>query len=285
MTGEPNRGDDAFRRLLSDGNAGGQAKIDALLALSQRTVYVATWTPDGGGYRTLINSAGDAALPIFTTPAELLEAGRRFGWLDTQGNIPMKEVGAREAIRQAVAHEVAFVVIDIAAAHTLEVARSELEPLLTAQARRESDGPFAGVGRISTSMMRAVTPAGGSPRPNVPAPAVSATFGSGTSVELSPLAATPEESLLKALADVLRGYPEVEWASLANVSRGPTSPIPTVGLRVDTAYRARVQEILTRVREAGDAMGASLDCLLLDDAQVMRAARSQGLVFYPWRRR
>ena len=39
------RATEAFRRLLSDAAAGGQAKVDALVALSQRTLFVATWTP------------------------------------------------------------------------------------------------------------------------------------------------------------------------------------------------------------------------------------------------
>lgn len=84
---------------------------------------------------------------------------------------------------------------------------------------------------------------------------------------------------------VLRGFPEVEWAALFLAARGPVQPQPTAGLRVDTAYRSRINEIIQGLRQAADAAGASLDVLLLDDPKLMRAARADGLLFFPWKRR
>src|SRR5690606_1617352 len=104
------------------------------------------------------------------------------------------------------------------------------------------------------------------------------------SVTLSPLSAEPSDELLDALSGVLRGYPEVEWACVVSASRGPSAPVPTVGIRVDAGFRQRVNEIIAAVRRAGEAHGAGLDVLLLDDAALMRNARSAGLVFYPWRK-
>lgn len=76
----------------------------------------------------------------------------------------------------------------------------------------------------------------------------------------------------------------MEWACLVQASRGPSAPVPAVGLRVDAGFRQRVNEIIQGVRRASDSKGAGLDVLLLDDAALMRTARGQGLVFYPWRK-
>ena len=290
MNDRTDRNEEAFRRLLAEGNAGGQAKTDALTALSQRTVRVAQWTPNGDGYRTLVNSDGDAALPVFTSTDELMTAARRFGWLDPMGNVPHKEVGAREALRYAVAHQVSYVVVDIAADHTLEASLSDIEPLLGPPARRQSSRRQSRVGPSAAAVAPTATPGQSgvtlpaASAPSQPIPPPGATDGApGVAVE--PLPTPPEDALLDALAEVLRSYPEVEWASLASVAQGPAGSVPTIGLRVDTGYRQRVDEILGKLREAGSTAGASLDCLLLDDAIVMRAARQKGLVFYPWRRR
>ena len=314
----------AFRRLLADAPSGPQAKVDALVALSQRTVYVATWTPDGEDYRTLVNSNGQNALPLFTDAQELSRAAERFGWLDDHGQVPHREVGARYALRHALSRGIGFVVVDIMSDYSLEAEQAEIQPLVSARHRSDSSGPFAGVGRISSSMMQAVrvTPSGGVPRPMTPeegvrpppstqsrarfssapppprppsspgpmaspvAPpsSVEGRFGSATA-QFTPLQAEPDEVLLDTLSEVLREYPEVEWASFCNVSRGPAGPQPAIGLMLDSSFRGRVDEILRTLGRAGIEAGASLDVILLDEPHLMREARAQGIVFYPWRRR
>src|SRR5262245_56504808 len=93
---------EAFRRLLNDAKRGGQAKVDALLALTQRTLLLATWDAAGStGYRTLSNANGQTALPVFSDRAELERAATAFSWRDPSGAIFSKEVGARAALNYA----------------------------------------------------------------------------------------------------------------------------------------------------------------------------------------
>jgi hypothetical protein len=296
---------------LADAQQGGQAKIDALVALAQRTVYIPTWGQDAS-FRTLTNANGQTALPIFSSPAELERAARQFGWQGPDGQISSKEIGARGAFNHAVGQNLHFVVVDISSPHSLDIDREEIEPLLSPAARRESSGPYAGVGRITSNMMQAVkptssardvpaVPAGRRPDPTAMArqaaaegaqvrastsdePIAVTTFGSGSSVAVHKLQHAPSDDLLASLSGVLRGYPEVEWAALCAIARGPGAPMPTVALKVDTAFRQRVNEIIQRLREAGDSQGASLDVLLLDDAAVMRTVRADAMLFYPWKR-
>jgi hypothetical protein len=328
---------EAFRRLLAEASQGGQAKVDAIVALSQRTVLVATWMPTHDGFRTVINGDGQSALPVFTEYDELRRAARRFGWTLDAG-VDSQEIGAREALRYILSHDLSFVVVDIASEHAMEIERAEVEPLLSSMAKRDSRGPYAAVGRISSSMLEAVNPSSGvsssrpaagmvrsgsvpnisstRPPPGDSTPVVTmpvspalpgalprtgevyvppevrepptgtmakaATFGSSSSVRIEALADAPSDDLLSALSELLRDYPEVEWAAFFGAARGPAAVLPTVGLRVDTAYRARVNEIVRGLRSIGDAQGVVLDVLLLDDASLMRQARAEALVFFPW---
>lgn len=309
------RVNEAFRRLLVDAKNGGQAKVDALVAISQRVVSVATWGPDDStGYRTLTNANGETALPVFTEVSELERAADQFGWRGADGVASHREIGARAAFNYAVAQNLHYVVVDIGSPHSLDIDRDELASLVSPAARRESTGPFAAVGRVSSSIMAAVkpTPTPGSVRSPIEPPAgpmdhtkearaaaargatltasaaddaaAVTTFGSGTSVSVHKLQDPPSDALLDAVSDVLRGYPEIEWAAITAIARGPAAPVPTIGLKVDTAFRQRVNEIVQRVRVAGDAVGATLDVLLLDDPAVMRTVRTEAKVFYPWRR-
>lgn len=312
----PNRDDPqlaAFRRLLADAHQGGQAKVDAMVALAQRTVHVVPWPGGIEGWRTLVNSEGVAALPMFTSLAELETAARRFGWLDASGAVSSAEVGARAALNYVVREKLAYVIIDVAADHALEIAREEFEPLIAQSTRRDSSGPYAATGKVSSSLMRAVRPTpppmkaadvqrelaamratpidepavreGFSSSPGFVASPSATTFGGGTSVTIAPLAQEPPDALLDTVAGVLRGYPEIEWASFCIASRGPGSPLPTIALRIDGGYRQRLNEIIASVRRVGESHGAALDVLLLDDAALMRTARGQGVVFYPWRKK
>ncbi|MGF1466658.1 MAG: hypothetical protein ACFCGT_11030, partial [Sandaracinaceae bacterium] len=155
----------ALHRLLVDARAGGQAKVDALVALAQRTVRVVPWPGGVEGWRTLVNSEGMAALPVFTDDDEVQEAARRFGWLEPDGTCGSREIGTRAAFSYAREHDLSYVIIDIASAHRLEVGRDEFAPLLTNAARRDSSGPFAAAGKGSERLIQSVrpTPAPGTP--------------------------------------------------------------------------------------------------------------------------
>ncbi|MDQ3036509.1 MAG: SseB family protein, partial [Myxococcota bacterium] len=166
MTQDPHdRPNAALYRLLAEAVHGGQAKVDAMIALMQRTVFVVPWPAGADGYRTLVNSQGVAALPLFTDRDELETASRRYGWLAPDGSAPATEMGARQAFHYALTQSLAFVVVDIAADHCVEIAREEFEPLLSPAARRDSSGPFAGAGRISSTLMRSVRSGRPTPAP------------------------------------------------------------------------------------------------------------------------
>ena len=296
------RSSEAFLRLLADGSAGGQSKVDALVALSQRTVFVVTHTSGGDDFRTLINSDGQNALPVFTDEDLLVAAATRFGWTGPDGTVFKREVGAREALRHVFAHDLNYLVVDIASEHTMEAERDEIAPLLQTR-RSDSIGPYAAHGRISSSMLRAVKP---TPPPSArvsvdpPDDLPSGSLQSGSTltdtgpntpisvagVSIHPLPAPPPDALLDSLSEVLRGYPEAEWAAYCVAARDQMDqPIPTIGLRVDASYRARVNDIIGDLREAGSNNGISLDVLLLDDPDLVRAARAEAMIFFPWRRK
>lgn len=303
MSSDDAKTNEALVRLLKDAGDGGQAKVDALVALSQQTVFVATWGGSSTGFRTLLNSSREAALPIFTSESELDTAARRYGWLDPQGNVSMREVGAREALHHAVAQEVAYVVVDIAADHSVEISPEEIEPLMSPAARRDSSGPFAVVGKVSDSVRKAVdsklppsmdgTGTGANPRvpagPGAPTTGTTGTLpteGLGTGplekVSLHAPPMMPEDATFDAVSEVLRRYPEVEWASIVGTAAQNS---PLIGLRIDTAYRARVDEIVGHIKASAEATGVAVGTVLLDNAEVMRRARQEGVVFYPWRKR
>jgi hypothetical protein len=98
---------------------------------------------------------------------------------------------------------------------------------------------------------------------------------------LRPLELGLSESALAAIAEALRGYPEVEWA--CEVSDG--TDVPVIGLRVAPQFMTRAAEIERVALAAGTARGAELRVLLLGDAAAMRQARTHGSAFYPWKKR
>ncbi|MFT5356559.1 MAG: hypothetical protein ACI9KE_003784 [Polyangiales bacterium] len=302
----------AFRRLLSEAASGGQAKVDALVALTQRTVIVPTWTPYGEDFRPLLSSDGQNALPLFTSMDQLEEAARRFGWMQPDGSVAHQEVGSRAAFRHALANRLQFIVLDITAAHALEIARDEIEPLLDSRSHSDSSGAFAGVGRISDQMLRAVRPSSIPAAPPteailaptaMPSSAAMVPIGNPPTSKLSDLApapispdasvpleiiklsSEPNEAVLDSITEVLRSFPEVEWAAFAMARRGDAAPAPVIGLRIDANYRARVVEIFDTVQRAAARIGLDAQVLLLDEKQLVQSVRANSIVFFPWRRR
>ncbi|GAB4207378.1 MAG: hypothetical protein OHK0013_24960 [Sandaracinaceae bacterium] len=312
---------EALKRLLGDAGAGGQAKVDALVALSQRTLWVVPWET-AEGYRTLVNSAGLAALPVFTSLGELTEASTRFGWLKPDGSVPHKEVGARAAFSYARDRNLGFVVVDIASDHSLEIPRDELEPLLQ-RGTRDSAGPFAATGRVESSLMAAVrkseptmqavrapTPPPGSLRAPTPTPgAIPAMRGTAT-----PAGGLPTPTSLPAGALPPRSEPALQVpGGVAQVLPStrilppPSAPEDAMLDRLEAILRGfpevewgcvgmvgatgvlglRIDARLrTRVDALADAVAKSsgLAVVTLDDPAHFKAAKAEAFVFYPWRR-
>ena len=133
----------ALHRLLADAVAhGGQATLDALAALTYRDVHVAPWPAGIPGYRTLVNSQGTAALPIFTELGQLAEAAGRFGWLAPDGSVPSAELNGLEALRYAKESGLSFVVVDITSEHSLELPHHLFDDLVDPSLRKEPSGLF-----------------------------------------------------------------------------------------------------------------------------------------------
>jgi hypothetical protein len=146
----------AFRRLLADAGGGEQTRVDALVVLAQRTVFAATWPGQNQAVRTLTNSGGETAMPLFTGRDVLDETAARFGWLNPDGSLSFREMDARDALRHALGRGVHFVVIDIGSEHAVEFARDEIEPLLQLQNQQRGTGPFASAGEPQAAILDAV---------------------------------------------------------------------------------------------------------------------------------
>lgn len=309
---------EAFRRLLAEACHSEQARVDALVALSQRTIFAAVWAGPREDIRTLSNTLRVTVMPLYTEADLLVEAARRYGWQKPDGTVEMRELSAPAALRQALSRQVDLVAIDLGQPHAMELTQDEVEALVRG-AKLDSDGPFAAAGRVTNELMEAVRrstpPPGGlppitlqsdhppvsraSPPPRIPTlrpsgpvmraqPAVEQAAPapvplSADGLSLHPAEPPLPEIVLTALADRLRELPEVEWAAACTGRREDGIPRPLIALRVDPGYRDRVPSIATAVHETGRAASLQLDTLLLDDTDLMRQAREQGEVFYPWR--
>ena len=100
---------------------------------------------------------------------------------------------------------------------------------------------------------------------------------------LAPIHHPPDDTLLKSLAGVLRSYFEIEWASYCEVARPAGDPSPAVGLRITDNYRDNVTAIIKEICDAGREHDVELDVLLIDGHDMLRKAREQAVVFYPWK--
>lgn len=155
----------AFRRLLAETAVDAQARVDALLALTQRQVWVVDW-PGSAGARTLTNEHRESALPVFTAKDVLEDAAQRLGWTAPGTDLPVRKLPARDALRHALAKGVHFLVIDLGAPHTMEFTSAEIEPLLSVSTAALGSGPYLGDRDSEASLWTAVRrssfpPAGG----------------------------------------------------------------------------------------------------------------------------
>lgn len=129
-----------LRRLLAQELKDDRARIEALTALLRCRVLVATWPTSVESVRTLTNSDGEQAMPLFSERPELLAAARRFGWLQPDGSINSRELDARDALKGALAQGTQFVVLDICAKHVVEFEREEIASALAAPTRSSKPG-------------------------------------------------------------------------------------------------------------------------------------------------
>jgi hypothetical protein len=113
--------------------------------------------------------------------------------------------------------------------------------------------------------------------PRVAAPSI------GDGIKLASVRYAPDEALLKTLADILRGYFEIEWASYCEVARPAGDPTPAVGLRITDNYRDNVTAIIKDLCDAGRTHDVEIDVLLIDGHDMLRKARERAVVFYPWK--
>ena len=111
----------------------------------------------------------------------------------------------------------------------------------------------------------------------IPSPSI------GDGIKLVELRDPPNQDWLRAVAGVLRGYFEVEWASYCEVARKGGNPTPAIGLRITDNYRDNVTAIIKELIEASRKHDMEVDVLLIDGHDMLRKARERGFVFYPWK--
>jgi hypothetical protein len=111
----------------------------------------------------------------------------------------------------------------------------------------------------------------------IPAPSI------GDGIKLEELRDAPNDDWLKAMADVLRGFFEIEWASYCEVARKGGHPTPAIGLRITDNYRDNVTAIIKELIETSQKHEMEIDVLLIDGHDMLRKARERGFVFYPWK--
>jgi hypothetical protein len=276
----------------------------AVSALRGAELWAATWPTDPSLLRTLTNSDGVTALPLFSDEGELHDASLRYAWLSMDGEVPRCTVALWEAMRVAKRQKAQLLVIDIASEHALELDEGDMELLSAPPSSKppasmkkfRSAPPPADANVVQRASARPSTPQrGGSgtysplrPRsvtPNLETHTVSATFGATPTATMQALDVPPSEELLDELDDVLREYPEVEWACLVTGARADHKQSESVALRIEPAFRKNLDEITQKLREVGATRHATYDVLMLDTPEQMKQARQIGFPFYPWRKK
>lgn len=146
-----------LRRVLQSAAGDEQARVDALIALGQRTLFAALWPGQDKYIRTLTNPAGETAMPLFTGRDVLEASATDLGWREPDGTLSWRELGAREAVRHALARGAHFIVVDLGTPHAIDFKREEMEPLLN---RRATGGPSAQDMALTAAVRSASQPAG-----------------------------------------------------------------------------------------------------------------------------
>ena len=171
---------EGLRRAAAGGDDASRARAEAIALLGGMRLRLARWTAAlDSNYRTLTNSAGERALPAFTSDEELETAATRLGWVGPHGDTPSVTIDARAVARAALAEQMHFIIIDIAATHSIELTPDEMEVLAGGSgpnaappgsrrgesgASRPSDRPASGSSRVPSGSSR--VPSGSSRMPS-----------------------------------------------------------------------------------------------------------------------
>ncbi len=234
----------------------------------------------------------------------------RYGWLGPMGVVPRSRHLMPEAIRAAKQHNAQLVVVDITADHVMELDGGELELLSAVPGQRSPS--FEGLSVVSRPRtppdgleVRRVSHQGLQPvaearqdtpsepvrsplKPSSVTPAadgsVTATFGASPTATMQEISDQPSDELFEAFTNLLREYPEVEWACVVEADRGIGRAGPSVALRVEPAFRKNLQEISEKLAAVGREFQENWEVLVLDTPEQMKQARGVGLPFYPWRK-
>ena len=140
---------------------------------------------------------------------------------------------------------------------------------------------------VAPKAKASTVPPGARTQPDAKPPTVTPTRIPATSIgdgiRLVELQDAPNDDWLKAMADFLRGFFEIEWASYCEVARKGGGSTPAVGLRITDNYRDNVTAIIKELIEIGQKHEMEIDVLLIDGHDMLRKARERGFVFYPWK--
>ena len=141
--------------------------------------------------------------------------------------------------------------------------------------------PVTAKAKASTTPPEELTQPDARPRTVHPARIAAPSIGDG--IQLVDLHNPPNEDWLKAMANALRGFFEIEWASYCEVARKGGGATPAIGLRIADNYRDNVTAIIKKLTEISRKQDLEIDVLLIDGHDMLRKAREKGFVFYPWK--
>jgi hypothetical protein len=140
---EPDQQTLLLRRLLLQSGDNDSLRRQALIRVLRSNVLGATWPDADDALRTLTNSDGEQAMPLFSGIDLLRVAAGRFGWAGPDGSFPCRTLSARQAFSGALSQNVDFVVIDICAEHSVEFSRDEITEVLAKVAETRDPSPPA----------------------------------------------------------------------------------------------------------------------------------------------
>ena len=76
----------------------------------------------------------------------------------------------------------------------------------------------------------------------------------------------------------------MEWAAHCQLKDPSDTLHNTIALRLAGNYKQNLIGIAAEIRSAGSKEAIALTVLVVDEAQQMRQARENGIMFYPWRK-